>query len=131
METMNFKVRKNEFKSFVPSREGIVIELDGEGIIGIVPSSNSESFLVLDKIGGSTNVVSNEGYAFEIPKTEEVGIEFKVNLGLEITTYNEENKQSRSYFIPVKSDWVVEFRNRRVCGKTVIQGDSVWLHLKK
>lgn len=125
----NFKIRLNEFKDYLPVRKGLVIEFNGEGIIGIVPSSD-ESFILIEN-GLVRNITEGTDFQFSL-NFEDIGIEFRVGEGLEImTTYNDKNEKDRSYFIPVKSDWVVEFRNRRACGKTWIQGNSVWLGLKK
>ena len=62
---------------------------------------------------------------------DDFAVEFKIGEGLEIMTYNDKNEKEKSYFIPVKSDWIVEFRNRRAIGKTWIQGNSVWLNIKR
>ena len=124
----NFKIRTNEFKEYLPVRKGLVIEFNGEGIIGIVPSSD-ESFILFEN--GSRRIITEDsGFQFSLD-FEDIGIEFRIGEGLEIMTYNDKNEKDRSYFIPVKSDWVVEFRNRRACGKTWIQGNSVWLGLRK
>lgn len=124
----NFKIRTNEFKEYLPVRKGLVIEFNDEGIIGIVPSSD-ESFILIEN-GLVRNITEDSDFQFSLD-FEDIGIEFKIGEGLEIMTYNDKNEKDRSYFIPVKSDWVVEFRNRRACGKTWIQGNSVWLGLKK
>ena len=125
----NFKIRTNEFKEYLPVRKGLVIEFNGEGIIGIVPSSN-ESFILFEN-GSVKNITESSDFQFSIPDFNDIGIEYRISEGLEIMTYDDKNEKDRSYFIPVKSDWVVEFRNRRACGKTWIQGNSVWLGLKK
>lgn len=124
----SFKIRTNEFKKYLPVRKGLVIEFNGEGIIGIVPSSD-ESFILIEN-GLVRNITEGTDFQFSL-NFEDIGIEFRVGEGLEIMTYNDKNEKDRSYFIPVKSDWVVEFRNRRACGKTWIQGNSVWLNLRK
>lgn len=124
----SFKIRTNEFKKYLPVRKGLVIEFNGEGIIGIVPSSD-ESFILIED-GLVRNITEGTDFQFSL-NFEDIGIEFRIGEGLEIMTYNDKNEKDRSYFIPVKSDWVVEFRNRRACGKTWIQGNSVWLGLKK
>lgn len=125
----NFKIRTNEFKNYLPVRKGLVIEFNGEGVIGIVPSSKEESFILFEN--GSRRIITESlDFQFDIPDfDDDIRIEFKIGEGLEISTSNDNEK--RSYFIPVKSDWVVEFRNRRACGKTRIQGNSVWLGLRK
>ena len=125
----NFKIRTNEFKKYLPVRKGLVIEFNGEGIIGIVPSSE-ESFILFEN-GLVKNITEDSNFQFSIPDIDDIGVEFRIGEGLEIMTYNDKNEKDRSYFIPVKSDWVVEFRNRRACGKTWIQGNSVWLGLRK
>ena len=127
----SFKIRTNEFKKYLPVRKGLVIEFNGEGIIGIVPSSKEESFILFEN--GSRRIIITESsdFQFDIPDFEDIGIEFRIGEGLEIMAYNDKNEKDRSYFIPVKSDWVVEFRNRRACGKTRIKGNKVCLGLKK
>lgn len=130
----NFKIRINEFKKFSPTRKGLVIEFNGEGIIGIVPSSEeSESFILFEN--GSRRIITgteSSDFQFNIPDfDDDIRIEFRIGEGLEIMIYNDKNEKDRSYFIPVKSDWTVEFRNRRACGKTRIKGNSVWLNLSK
>lgn len=127
----NFKIRTNEFKKYLPVRKGLVIEFNDEGIIGIVPSSEEESFILFEN-GSRRNITESSDFQFSIPDfDDDIRIEFRIGEGLEIMTYNDKNEKDRSYFIPVKSDWVVEFRNRRACGKTRIKGNKVWLVLKK
>lgn len=128
----NFKIRINEFKKFSPVRKGLVIEFNGEGIIDIVPSSKeSESFILFEN-SSVRNITESSDFQFSIPDfDDDIRVEYRIGEGLEIMTYNDKNEKDRSYFIPVKSDWVVEFRNRRACGKVRIKGNSVWLCLRK
>lgn len=130
----NFRVKINEFKKFSPVRKGLVVEFNGEGIIGIVPTTEEGSFILFDENGSVKNINDNNDFLFEVNKDEEIKIEFQIGEGLRITTFNDEAKYDnmyKSYFIPVKSSWVVEFRNRRACGKTTILGNKVFLHLER
>lgn len=129
----NFKIRINEFKKFSPVRKGLVIEFNGEGIIDIVPTTEEGSFILFDE-NGSVKKTGEIDFLFDVNENEEIKIEFQIGEGLRITTFNDEagyDKMYKSYFIPVKSSWVVEFRNRRACGKTIILGNKVFLHLER
>ena len=111
-----------------------MIEFSGEGIIGIVPTTEEESFILFDENGSVKIITDSNDFLFEVNKDEEIKIEFQIGEGLRITTFNDEAKYDnmyKSYFIPVKSSWVVEFRNRRACGKTTILGNKVFLHLER
>lgn len=130
----NFKIRTNEFKKYLPVRKGLVIEFNGEGIIDIVPTTEEGSFILFDENGSVKNITDEIDFLFEVKENEEIKIEFQIGEGLRITTFNDEaryDKMYKSYFIPVKSSWVVEFRNRRACGKTTILGNKVFLHLER
>ena len=130
----NFKIRTNEFKKYLPVRKGLVIEFNGEGIIDIVPTTEEGSFILFNENGSVKNITSEIDFLFEVNENEEIKIEFQIGEGLRITTFNDEaryDKMYKSYFIPVKSSWVVEFRNRRACGKTTILGNKVFLHLER
>lgn len=130
----NFKIRINEFEKFSPVRKGLVIEFNGEGIIGIVPTTEKESFILFNENGSVKNITDEIDFLIEVNEDEEIKIGFQIGEGLRITTFDDEaryDKMYKSYFIPVKSSWVVEFRNRRACGKTTILGNKVFLHLER
>lgn len=127
---IKFEVKTNLYKKYLPNRKGLVIEVNGEGVIGIVPSSNEESFIMFEN-GSKKMITDTETSQFEMAELDDFAVEFKIGEGLEIMTYNDKNEKEKSYFIPVKSDWIVEFRNRRAIGKTWIQGNSVWLNIKR
>lgn len=123
-----FSVKKHQFNKFKEPRTGIVIDFDGETIIGIVSSEGSnESFIMNDN--GTTKVIDEKKYDFELPNEAEIVL--NANVGLEIKSYNEKNEIDCRIFIPVKSNWNIEFRNRRVCGSTRIIGDKVYLNLRR
>ena len=124
-----FTVKKHQFSKFKDSRTGIVINFNGETIIGIVPPKGcTESFIMNED--GTTKIIDENEYEFEFPN-EEAEIVLKIGVGLEIKSYKENKELEKIIFIPVKSNWSIDFRNRRVCGSTRIIGDEVYLNLKR
>jgi hypothetical protein len=126
------KIRLNEFKKFAHSggkpRAGLLIEVNNEGIIGILPSREDpqNSFLLFED--GIKNQIGND-FQFEVADDEEISVIYKTVDGIEINVSGE--TRSNKYFIPVKNGWTVEFRNRRSMGGIIVCGSTIHCNIRR
>ena len=124
---MEIKVKFNVFKKYVKPRTGLTVEVDGEGSIDIIPSREENSLKSFIYFEGMDRKVLTEGGEIQlgIADNEEISILYRIENGIfEIIVCGEESPVRRIQ-IPVKSNWTVDYRNRRSIGKVSVNGGTV------
>lgn len=126
------KIRLNEFKAH-KSRIGLLVEVNGEGVIDIVPSreeiSLSKFIYFEEKERGF--LTENDEIQLEVADNEEISFNYEINEGMfSISVWGEESP-FREIRIPVKSNWTVNYRNRRSIGKVRVNGGTICCTIRR
>ena len=119
-------IRLNEFKAH-KSRIGLLVEVNGEGVIDIVPSSEEISLNKFIYFEGKDRkfLTENDEIQLEVADNEEISILYNIEDGIfEINVWGEESPVRR-FQIPVKSTWRIDYRNRRSIGKVSVNGFTI------
>ena len=125
-------VRLNEFKAH-KSRIGLLVEVNGEGVIDIVPSSEEISLSKFIYFEGKDRkfLTENDEIQLEVADNEEISFIYRIEEGMfGISVWGEESP-FRELKIPVKSSWTVDYRNRRSIGKVTVNGGTICCTIRR